>query len=168
MVDLETVLSIVNQLGLPKKPDTLKIFIVNESCPHCNEFVDSSQFKDFVKSNDFTAISFEGYTFCGDCKDSYITNRIFRIDTPTLVDIADLEVEPVPQKYIEWLKHYQDVGLKVPKRATRRKTESEGTSKKRKRSKKSEELNEFVREKQEKKNIAKAANQCLEDICIEQ
>ena len=168
MVDLETVLSIVNQLGLPKKPETLKVFIVNENCPHCNEFVDSSQFKDFVKSNDFTSISFEGYTYCADCKDIYITNRVFRTDTPTLVDIADLEVETVPQKYIEWLKHYQDVGIKIPKKVTRRKSESEGTGKRKRKSKKTEEeYNEFVRQKHERKKVAKAANQCLEDICIE-
>ena len=168
MIDTDTVINIVSQIPLPAKrsTDIKKVFVLREDCPHCNELADSAQFKDFVKSNDFTQIVFseQGYVFCADCKDSYIINRIFRVDTPTLVDMVNLDVEAVPQKFVEWLRHYQDIGIKMPKKVTRRKSESEETGK-RKRKSKSEE-SEFVKQKRERKLVRRATELCTEDICI--
>ncbi|MCC6057567.1 MAG: hypothetical protein LM568_01435 [Desulfurococcaceae archaeon] len=152
-----------------KDKDVKKVFVLSDTCPHCNEYIQRSETKEFLKSTDFAKVVFNPYLYAADAKDLYIIKRIPKIDTPTLIDLSNLEVGNVPEKPIEWIKHYVDVGLRpVIGRTRKRKTEEtqeETTKKTRRRS--TRKKTKFVEQKEEQKRVSKASNRCLEDICTE-
>jgi hypothetical protein len=151
-----------------KDKDIKKVFVLSDTCPHCNEYIQKSEVKEFLKSTDFAKVAFNPYLYAADSKDLYIIKRIPRIDTPTLVDLHNLDVGNVPEKPIEWIKHYVDVGLRpVIGRTRKRKTEEtqEETTKRTKRT--TRKKTKFVEQKEEQKRISKASNRCLENICTE-
>ena len=169
-MNIDTIYKIVSSLPktINKDKDVKKVFILSDSCPHCNEYIQRSETKDFLKSTDFAKVEFNPYLYGADSKDLYIIKRIPKIDTPTLVDLHNLDVGNVPEKPIEWARHYVDVGLKpIPSRSRKRKTEEteETTTKRRTRSTKKK--TKFVEQKEEQKRITKASNKCLEDICTD-
>jgi hypothetical protein len=169
-MNIDTIYKIVSNLPqiINKDKDVKKVFILSDTCPHCNEYIQRSETKDFLKSTDFAKVEFNPYLYGADAKDLYIIKRIPKIDTPTLVDLHNLDVGSVPEKPIEWARHYVDVGLKpIPSRSRKRKTEEteETTTKRRTRS--TRKKTKFVEQKEEKKRITKAANKCLEDVCTE-
>jgi hypothetical protein len=167
-MNIDTIYKIVSSLPktINKDKDVKKVFVVSDTCPHCNEYIQRSETKEFLKSTDF---AFNPYLYGADAKDLYIIKRIPKIDTPTLVDLHNLDVGNVPEKPIEWIKHYVDVGLRpVIGRTRKRKTEEtqEETTKKTSRTR-STKKTKFVEQKEEKKRITKALNKCLEDVCTE-
>ncbi len=171
MSDIETIYKIIQMLPVKTKTGIeKKVIIVSETCPHCNEYLERQDVKEFIKSNDFTKVEFNPFLYCGDCKDGYIIRRISAVDTPTLVDIANLDVENPPTTTAEFAKHLTDLGLrpilgtrKRKKKETTREIEKVEEPTTRKRKKKQE----FIKKKQETKNVRKASLGCLEDKCIE-
>jgi hypothetical protein len=171
-MDIHIIQKIVSTLPntINKDKDVKKVFVLSDTCPHCNEYIQRSETKEFLKSTDFAKVVFNPYLYAADAKDLYIIKRIPKIDTPTLVDLHNLEVGNVPEKPIEWAKHYVDVGLKPTGRTRKRKTEEtqeETTTKKTRRTRSTRKKTKFVEQKEEQKRISKASNRCLEDICTE-
>jgi len=172
-MDIYIIQKIVSNLPrtINKDKDVKKVFVLSDTCPHCNEYIQKSETKEFMKSTDFAKIEFNPYLYGADSKDLYIIKRIPKIDTPSLVDLHNLEVGNVPEKPIEWIKHYVDVGLRpVIGRTRKRKTEEtqeETTTKKTRRTRSTRKKTKFVEQKEEQKRISKASNRCLEDICTE-
>lgn len=144
-----------------------KVAVLSPQCPHCREFADSQDFKEFAKSTDFIHVETRNpYRWCTDCKDHMILSRTLSLEYPTWVDMVTLDVRPPPRTNIEWIQEYVDVlgRVKIPKRRGK-KSESEETEEKPKRKRKSE--SEHVAKKKERKAVKKAFEQCEKDVCIE-
>ena len=144
------------------------IIVLGTNCPHCRELVQSSAFKELLKAAEgrlLIAFEDEGYLFGADY--SNLVNLLERrvgIATPSLIyrEGADTLTE---HDELGLLKLARLLGIPlVPKR---RRKSSEGSSSRKKRSSKSSKTNEFVERKQRRKEVRRALQGCVGEVCIE-
>jgi len=145
------------------------IIVLGTNCPHCRELVQSSAFKELLKAAEdriILAFEDEGYLYGADY--SNLVNLLERrvgIATPSLVyrEGADTLTE---RDELSLLKLARILGIPlVPKRRSRK--SSEESSRSRKSKKRSSKTNEFVERKQRRKEVRRALQGCVGEVCIE-
>lgn len=154
-------------------PKIRRIVVLSDTCPHCEEFIKSRLFKEFLSktaTKNLVAITYEPFIWCGDCNNQSIETREIVIETPAMIDIDTMDIEtPMPtMSYI--VKELVELGIYSLPRATTSRKEEEKEEKKeekpRKRTRKQRKKEEFYSRKEEERIISRAAS-CRNDVCIE-
>jgi hypothetical protein len=144
----------------------MKIVLISPSCTKCKELLErSSVFRQFVSEvnsgKGVVAVGEEAYLYGFDYSDSNIFFGRVGFSTPSVLDSDSFEVVALPdfsvRDFVAFLK-------KMPRYYRGKKGGDEGESGSRSRRKR----NEFVERKQLRKDLKKALEGCLGDVCVEQ
>jgi hypothetical protein len=142
----------------------MKIVLVSPSCTKCKELLENSVFRQFISEvnsgKGMVAVGEEAYLYGFDYTFSNIFSGRVSYEAPSVVDLNTFDVVAVPEfstrEFVALLR-------KMP-RVRSKKSEAEGEegprSSRRRRS-------SFVEKKQLKKDLKKALEGCLGDVCVE-
>jgi len=152
----------------------MKIVLISPSCTKCKELLErNSVFRQFVSEvnsgKGMVAVGEEAYLYGFDYTFSNLFFGRVGFETPSVMDLNTFDIVAVPEfsarEFVALLK-------KMPRVRTSKKSESEGEEEARSSSRRSRKgrskYNEFVEKKQLKKDLVKALEGCIGDVCIEQ
>jgi hypothetical protein len=141
----------------------VKIVLISRGCSKCRELLErSSVFRQFIaevnSGKGMVAVGDEAYIYGFDYTFSNLFFGVVGYETPCVVDLGSGDVIALPdfsvRDFVAFLK-------KMPRYYRGKGGESSG------RSKRSRRRNEFVERKQLKKDLKKALEGCLGDVCVE-
>jgi len=147
----------------------MKIVLVSPSCSKCKELLErNSVFRQFVSEvnsgKGMIAVGEEGYLYGFDYSDSNIFFGRVGFNTPSVMDLNTFDIVAVPEfsarEFVALLK-------KMPRVRTSKKSEGEEEARSSSRGS-GRRRSRFVEEKQLKKDLKKALEGCLGDVCVEQ
>lgn len=145
----------------------MKIVLISPSCSKCKELLErNSVFRQFISEvnsgKGMVAVSEEGYLYGFDYTFSNLFFGRVGFETPSVMDLNMFDIVAVPEFSA---REFAALLKKLPRVRTSKKSEAEGEEKaqsgRRRRS-------SFVESKQLKKDLKKALEGCLGDVCVEQ
>ena len=143
----------------------MKIVLISPSCVKCKELLErNSVFRQFVSEvnsgKGMVAVGEEAYLYGFDYTFSNLFFGRVGFETPSVMDLNVFDIVAVPEfsarEFVALLK-------KMPRVRTK-KSEAEGEEARSSRRRR----NSFVEKKQLKKDLKKALEGCLGDVCVEQ
>ena len=146
----------------------MKIVLISPHCQKCKELLErNSVFRQFISEvnhgKGMIAVGDEAYLYGFDYTFANLFFGRVSYETPSVMDLNTFDVVAVPEFTV---KDFVAMLRKLPRVRASGRSESEEEEKVRT-SRRSGKRNEFVERKQLKKDLKKALEGCLGDVCVE-
>jgi hypothetical protein len=146
----------------------VKIVLISPHCQKCKELLErNSVFRQFISEvnhgKGIIAVGEEAYLYGFDYTFANLFFGRVSYETPSIIDLDMFEIVSVPEFTV---KDFVAMLKKLPRVRTSKKVESEEEEQARS-SRRSRKRNEFVERKQLKKDLKKALEGCVGDVCVE-
>jgi len=143
---------------------SLKVLLISKHCSKCNELLQTSLFRQFVSEvlkEGFVVSGEEAYVFGFDYTDKNIYFDRVGYETPSVMDTAMFDIVGIGEFSV---RDFVALLKKLPRRVRSSggsgEEEESGARKRGRRS-------NFVKRKQLKKELKRASEGCLGDVCVE-